>query len=57
MMGFRSALFLLGLSMTATPPPPPVDGPYQGDTYYYDSGAGTGSISGGTVLPSETDYG
>ena len=56
MMGFRSALWLLGLSVAATPPVPPVEGPYQGDTYYYDSGAGTGSINDGAPQPSDTIY-
>lgn len=71
--GFRSALFLLGLSGSGGLPP--VVGPYVGDAYYYDTSGGTGSvtggdvqpgpiqgeptgsISGGTVMPSETDYG
>ena len=44
------------LGMAAAPPPPPAEPPYQGDAYYYDSAGGTGSITGGTVLPSETIY-
>lgn len=31
-------------------PTPPIDLPFQGDAYLYDSAGGTGSIAGGTVL-------
>lgn len=35
---------------------PPAELPYQGDTYLYDSAAGTGSINDGTPLDPETIY-
>lgn len=39
--------FQLGIGASE---PTPTELPYQGDAYYYDSGAGIGSIAGGTVL-------
>lgn len=39
-----------------TPVPPVVDLPYQGDATIYDNFSATGSISGGTVLPSDVSY-
>lgn len=49
-------LLLLLIGAGASTPPPPVEAPYQGDVYYYDVGAGTGSISDGEQLPPETIY-
>jgi hypothetical protein len=38
------------LGVEVTPTPPPVELPYQGDAYIYDSAGAIGSVTGGTIL-------
>lgn len=51
----REHMAWLYAGISAAPPPTP-EAPFVGDAYVYDAGSGTGSISGGTVIPGETIY-